>query len=123
MYIFLYPMRPLLLCATLLLASTTWADIPPPDTSSCRDKQAGAACQTDEGKAGTCEASKCSRLDYSNGTPPSSVEYECLRCAATTAQAPEPKPATTSCSAVPGPWLAATALWAGWLSRRKRRSA
>jgi uncharacterized protein (TIGR03382 family) len=111
-------MKRLLLSAALLLASASWADIPPPDTATCGDKQAVATCETDEGKSGTCQQSKCSRLDYSNGTPPTSVEYDCLKCAADTA-----KPSGNGCSAVPGAPLAATALLAGWLSRRRSRGA
>ena len=56
------------------------ADIPPPDTSGCRDKALKQACTTDEHKPGSCQSSTCSRRDYSSGMPPKSVPYECLRC-------------------------------------------
>jgi hypothetical protein len=71
-----------LLLAAALLASAAWADIPPIDSQGCRDAKAGAKCQTDAKKAGTCVKSTCSRNDYSEGPPPKSVAYECLVCAA-----------------------------------------
>lgn len=70
-----------LVVGVVLLASAAWADIPPRDTSGCRDKKNGAACKRDDGKPGVCATSTCSRNDYSNGPPPKSVQYECLVCA------------------------------------------
>ena len=67
--------------ALTLIACAAWADIPPPNSSSCRDAKPGAKCKSDEGKAGTCAKSTCSRNDYSEGPPPKSVSYECLVCA------------------------------------------
>lgn len=69
-----------LLAALLLLADPARADVPPPNTEDCSDKAAGDACETDDGAKGGCVKSTCSRLDYSQGTPPGSVEYECLIC-------------------------------------------
>lgn len=76
-----------LAAGVVLLACAAWGDIPPRDTSGCRDKKNGAVCKRDDGKAGVCATSTCSRNDYSNGPPPKSVQYECLVCAAA-----EPKP-------------------------------
>jgi hypothetical protein len=134
------PQRLLLLTA-LALSSIARADIAPPDLAQCADEQAGAKCTTDSGRDGTCQQLKCSRLDYSNGVPPDSVEYDCLQCVVSaprpppssspasaeflSATAPTPAPATKamSCTAMPGMSLALTVLVAGWLSRRKSRGA
>ena len=81
--------------ATLLLLCSvaSLADIPPPDTSSCRDKAVKQSCVTDSRKQGTCEKSSCSRRDYSSGMPPKSVSYECLRCVEAGArEAAQPRP-------------------------------
>ena len=56
------------------------ADVAPPNLGGCQDKKAGDACKTDDGKDGYCKTSTCSRNDYSQGTPPRSVDYECLLC-------------------------------------------
>lgn len=66
--------------ASLSVASSAFADVPPPDTSGCNTKAAGDACQKDDMSAGTCAAQTCTKLDYSMGTPPKSVEYACLVC-------------------------------------------
>jgi hypothetical protein len=66
---------------TLLLAvHPASADVPPPNRAQCDGKVAGEACQTEAGTAGACAASTCSRLDYSHGTPPGSVDYACTLC-------------------------------------------
>jgi hypothetical protein len=62
------------------------ADVIPPDVSACQGKQAGDACTVEGGSAGNCAAKKCTRLDYSDGTPPSSVEYDCVSCVTTGAE-------------------------------------
>ncbi|MCY0990664.1 MYXO-CTERM sorting domain-containing protein [Nannocystis sp. ILAH1] len=87
----------LVVLAGLVLApALASADVPPPPSiASCQGATAGAACELDAGGAGQCAPWKCSRLDYSQGSPPSSVEYDCFRCAAASeAKAPE-KPADT----------------------------
>ncbi len=66
--------------ASLAVASPAFADVPPPDTSGCNMKVAGDACQKDDMSAGTCGAQTCTKLDYSMGTPPKTVEYACLVC-------------------------------------------
>lgn len=59
---------------------SAWADVAPPNTSDCRTKKEGDSCQTDDKQTGSCQKSTCQRLDYSDGTPPSTVSYECLIC-------------------------------------------
>ncbi|MDP1822662.1 MAG: hypothetical protein Q8L48_05455 [Archangium sp.] len=100
-----------------LLASAAWADIPPADTSGCGGKTAGETCKKDDGSEGSCVKATCSRNDYSNGPPPTSVQYECLKCgAAVAAPAPEKK---NSCAAVPAESVLALLLVV--LSRRRSR--
>ena len=65
----------------LLLALPAWADIPPAETADCRGKQAGAACTTPDGNAGTCVEMQFSRPDYSQGVPPrGTTTYTALGC-------------------------------------------
>jgi hypothetical protein len=102
-----------------LFAGVAWADIPPSDTSGCGGKTAGESCKKDDGSEGSCVKSTCSRNDYSNGPPPTSVQYECLKCGAAvaaTAPAPEKK---SSCAAVPSGSV--LALLVVVLSRRRSR--
>lgn len=52
------------------------ADVVPPEVWECNNLDAGAPCAS-----GTCQPSTCSRLDYSQGTPPvGTVQYACLKC-------------------------------------------
>lgn len=92
------------------MAGAAWADVPPADVDGCYNRSAGDACKRDDGSDGTCAASKCVKLDYSEGVPPKSIEYDCLKCEAKAA-APEPEPEPvapppeekkSSCAAVPG---------------------
>jgi hypothetical protein len=98
-------MRLLLLLAVLGLASAALADVPPPDVSDCQSKAAGDGCKTDGNQAGACQKQTCSRLDYSDGSPPSSVQYDCLKCVAGVTPAKG-----GGCAAAPGAALAALAL-------------
>lgn len=69
---------------------------PPPENIVCGDKKLGDACEVD-GAAGACVSDSCVRLDYSGGTPPETVRYECLRCqpgAAAKSDAAEKAPAS-----------------------------
>ncbi|WP_224241019.1 hypothetical protein [Hyalangium gracile] len=111
-------MKRLLLTATLVLSSVAWADVPPADTAGCSGKQESASCQTDASKDGTCQTSKCWRNDYSNGPPPKSVEYDCLKCVVS-----PPGAKSGGCAAAPGAPLALAALLAGWWTRNPRRRA
>ncbi|WP_309894800.1 hypothetical protein [Archangium sp.] len=131
----------LLLLAALFFSSLAWADIAPFDPDPCERAQAGAGCITESGSDGTCQWRKCSRLDYSKGVPPVSVEYDCLQCivAAPLAQpstrasaaealstaAPASVPATKGPGWTVMPWasLALAVLVASWLSRRRSQSA
>ena len=69
----------LLALPLLLLAAPAFADAIPMDRAVCDGKAAGDRCQVGE-ESGVCATSTCSRLDYSQGIPPRSVEYECLVC-------------------------------------------
>lgn len=75
----------LIVLFSLGISTAALADIPPPDTSSCQGKAAGAACVNDRGVDGKCTTQTCSKLDYSDGSPPGSVKYSCLQCVAGTA--------------------------------------
>jgi hypothetical protein len=65
---------------SLAVARPAFADLPPPDTSGCNMKVAGDTCQKDDMSAGTCMTKTCSKLDYSDGSPPGTIDYECLVC-------------------------------------------
>lgn len=107
-------------CVLLCSASLAWADVPPPDIAGCQGKAAGASCQRDDGSAGACAKATCTRNDYSDGPPPKTVEYECLKCeagAAPAAAANEAPKKSGSCAAVPGLSLLALGVW---LARRRR---
>jgi hypothetical protein len=78
------------LTAILLIPSLAFADVPPPNSSGCTNKAAGAACMDDAKANGTCQKDTCSRLDYgalldagpdASGMP-KSVSYDCLKCVA-----------------------------------------
>ena len=105
------------LWVVMLSAAVVWADIPPSDVSGCNDKKVGDSCKRDDGSSGTCAKETCSRNDYSNGPPPKSVQYECVRCSASGSA-----PAGKSCSAVPHELLFG-AVGALWVLRRSMRSA
>lgn len=72
-----------LLAVLASLATAGWAraDVPPADTSGCRDKSAGATCKTDQGARGTCVTSQCQRMDRSK-EPYVLVPYDCQKCVA-----------------------------------------
>ena len=88
------------LASSLLLPRAAHADIVAlPDPEGCSVKAKGDACK-DHGQAGTCQPDQCSQLDYSKGTPPSSVEYDCLTCKVGAAPA-TPTPAVTTPATTP----------------------
>lgn len=108
------------LLASLSLPSLARADIPPPNFEGCDMKKAGDACVKDDDSDGTCVQQKCSKLDYSNGTPPTSVEYDCILCSG------PPAPDDEGCSvALPGvtagSMSAGAAIAAALLVMRRRR--
>lgn len=85
-------------CVLPLLLASARADVPPANIEGCEGRAVGQSCQTDAGKSGACVNATCSRLDYSNGTPPSSVDYACVLCDASA------KPTDDDgCSAVSAP--------------------
>ena len=65
-----------------LFCTPVFADVIDPSEEICSGANEGDACgDPEQGVAeGTCQAAECSRLDYSNGTPPESVAYDCLIC-------------------------------------------
>ena len=79
---------------TLLLPRVAAADVPSAELEACGGKATGDACN-DGNQNGTCQPGKCSRLDYSKGTPPGSVEFDCVKCI--------PGPAPSASSAPPAP--------------------
>lgn len=82
----------LALLAALALPAPARADeAPPPSFFSCQGKKAGDACEGDNGP-GKCVAEKCSRLDYSQGTPPRAVESDCLKCRSGSGPSPSDAP-------------------------------
>lgn len=109
-------MSRLLVASLCVGASLALADVPPPDLGGCSGKDAGVACQKDDGTAGACASATCTRNDYSEGPPPKTVEYACLKCVSGAAIAPTPpapEKKSGSCAAVPGLGLAALALLLG----------
>lgn len=72
----------ILVAVVCLGVPIAWADVAPPNTSDCRTKKEGDSCQTDDKLTGSCQKQTCQRLDYSDGTPPSTVNYDCLVCKA-----------------------------------------
>ncbi|MCB9642617.1 MAG: hypothetical protein H6728_06035 [Myxococcales bacterium] len=72
---------------------TAQADVVPPEVGVCEQKAVGDACEW-SGVKGTCQSAKCTKLDYSDGSPPQSVEYDCVKC--TSGGAPSESPAAES---------------------------
>ena len=56
------------------------ADAIPPDVAACNAKKANDACTTAAMQAGTCVMTKCTVLDYSDGSPPGTKTIDCLQC-------------------------------------------
>lgn len=138
----------LILMACFFCAGNTHADVIPPEVTACEKKAVGDTCAADS-KTGTCQQSKCAKLDYSDGTPPTSKEYDCVKCVTGTPQEPAPSeaapqqeaaptdgsikettpPKTGGCSAFSWPgssnasfFLACFVLFGIWLTRRSRRN-
>jgi hypothetical protein len=89
----LIPSLAIALASSFLSSRVALADLaPPPDP--CDGKAKGDPCDS-----GVCVAETCSKLDYSKGTPPSSMEYECIKCRAKPAD--EAKPAAVTPTAAP----------------------
>jgi hypothetical protein len=105
---------------SLSLPSPARADVPPPNLAGCDMKKAGDACVKDDDSDGTCVQQKCTKLDYSNGTPPTSVEYDCILCSGPPAAADDgcsvALPGVTASSMSAGAAIAAALLW----MRRRR---
>lgn len=67
-----------------------------PDEAACEGKQSGDGCTLINGSAGTCGPGTCSRLDYSQGSPPKATEEPCTVCVL--GAAPPPLGETTETS-------------------------
>ena len=113
-----------LLLLTCLVAGAAWADVTPPDTDGCSNRTEDAGCKKDDQTDGFCAKSSCTKLDYSHGTPPTSLTYECLKCTTTPGEpTPDAGPTETdgrtprACAAGGGSLLVALA---ALLSRRKK---
>ncbi|NVB37358.1 hypothetical protein G6O69_05910 [Pseudenhygromyxa sp. WMMC2535] len=51
-----------------------------PEEQACLDKRVGDPCTSALGTPGACTQGTCSRLDYSQGSPPRAVEEPCVVC-------------------------------------------
>jgi hypothetical protein len=118
-------MNRLALIVVIAWSSLSLADVPPPNSQGCLNKNAGDACTDDSNVARTCVAQTCTRLDYSRGTPPTSMTYACNLCQATDGGTSPiadagtgTTPQKTGCTAVPGGVLAALALFFALRTRR-----
>jgi hypothetical protein len=72
-----------LLGLALVFAPRDAAAQPPaagPDEAACEGKASGDACTLINGQAGACGPGTCARLDYSQGSPPKSIEEPCTVC-------------------------------------------
>jgi hypothetical protein len=72
-----------LLALALVFAPRDAAAQPPaagPDEAACEGKASGDACTLINGQAGACGPGTCARLDYSQGSPPKSIEEPCTVC-------------------------------------------
>lgn len=65
-----------LLALAMLFGSVAAADVIPPEVAACDSLEIGDACD-----GGICRNDTCSRLDYSQGSPPRTVTYDCVTCA------------------------------------------
>ena len=93
----LIPGLALALASSLMVSRAAHADVPrPPDP--CDGKAKGDPCD-----GGVRVTEKCSKLDYSKGVPPSSVEYDCVKCGAKPADAPAPAAGEPAATPAPTP--------------------
>jgi MYXO-CTERM domain-containing protein len=103
----------LALAAIASAPSGARADIAPSGQAECDGKKPGDKCKLD-GAAGTCEATKCTRPDYSKGPPPTYRSVDCVLC----------RPTKKSEAESAAPMLAAgvgLVLLGGALALRRRR--
>lgn len=67
------------LAATLFAPLAASADVIDPAEEACSGKTEGTACSAGD-LSGTCQPGECCKLDYSNGTPPTSKCSPCQVC-------------------------------------------
>lgn len=126
-----HTLRTLTLLACLALPSIAAADVIPMDVTACDMRSVGASCMDAMG-TGICQASRCTRLDYTQDASPGpgSVQYDCVRCvvgapsdAGSADAGATPARPTSSCSVGHGAegawWIGALGL-AAFLARRRR---
>jgi MYXO-CTERM domain-containing protein len=66
----------MVLTSIMLLGPAAMADVIPPEVAACEGLDAGNTCN-----GGVCQKSTCSRLDYSQGSPPvGTIAYDCVKC-------------------------------------------
>jgi MYXO-CTERM domain-containing protein len=82
---------PALAVAVALIPITSHADVIDPSEDACGGKNENDACEVG-GREGYCKTSTCSKLDYSDGVPPKTKDYDCLTCEPGAAPEPDPKP-------------------------------
>jgi MYXO-CTERM domain-containing protein len=76
----------------LTVDGSAGASIQSPPEEACAKKAAGDACSLPSGESGACKADKCNQLDYSKGSPPQSIEVDCIVCVAGAQPPPGPGP-------------------------------
>ncbi|HMY15185.1 MAG TPA: hypothetical protein PKA58_02600 [Polyangium sp.] len=101
--------------ASLGFAGTALADVPPENSAGCMGKVANDACQKDNMSAGSCVTETCSRLDYSMGTPPTTVQYECLLCNGAAPTPSDPPDEDGGCSIPRKPGLETAGALGAWI--------
>jgi hypothetical protein len=78
--------------SALVIDGPAHASIQSPPEEACAGKAVDDACTLPSGESGACKAEKCNELDYSQGSPPQSVEVDCIVCVAGAAPPPGPGP-------------------------------
>jgi hypothetical protein len=64
----------------ILLASSAWAALDPPNTIQCREKFENGSCQTDQGVEGSCISQQIKVPDFTNPGPPVFKEERAKVC-------------------------------------------
>lgn len=78
--------------SALVVDGPAHASIQSPPEEACAGKAVEDACTLPSGESGACKADKCNELDYSQGSPPQSIEVDCIVCVAGAAPPPGPGP-------------------------------
>jgi hypothetical protein len=70
------------LLALVLLGSSAWAAMDPPNTAGCREKFDQVACRTDQDEKGTCINQMINTPDFSQPGPPKFKMMPTMVCVA-----------------------------------------